>query len=46
MNAVKAVKSVSYYNVAGMESATPFEGMNLEVTRYTDGTTSTSKVMK
>lgn len=46
VNAVKAVKSVSYYNVAGMESATPFEGMNLEVTRYTDGTTSTSKVMK
>jgi hypothetical protein len=32
--------------VAGMESATPFEGMNLVVTRYTDGTTSTSKVMK
>ena len=46
VNAVKAVKSVSYYNVAGMESATPFEGMNLVVTRYTDGTTSTSKVMK
>ena len=42
----KAVKSVKYYNVAGMESAEPFNGVNIVVTNYTDGTKSTSKVIK
>ncbi|MCQ2288603.1 MAG: leucine-rich repeat domain-containing protein [Muribaculaceae bacterium] len=40
------VKSVRYYNVAGQESSTPFTGVNMVVTTYTDGTTSTSKVIK
>ena len=30
----------------GMDSKTPFEGINIVVTRYTDGSTSTYKVMK
>lgn len=42
----KAIKSVHYYNMMGMEGKTPFEGINIVVTRYTDGSTSTIKVMK
>ena len=41
----KEVKSVTFYNVAGRQSATPFEGINIVVTRYTDGSTSTSKML-
>ena len=46
INANKAVSSVRYYNVAGVEATTPFEGVNLVVTTYTDGTNSTVKVIK
>ena len=42
----KEVKSVTFYNVAGRQSATPFEGINIVVTRYTDGSTSTTKVIR
>ncbi|MDY3077827.1 MAG: glycerophosphodiester phosphodiesterase family protein [Sodaliphilus sp.] len=42
----KTVKSVRYYNLAGMESATPFSGVNIAITTYTDGTTISSKVIK
>ena len=42
----KAIESVHYYNMMGMEGKTPFEGINIVVTRYTDGSTSTYKVMK
>ena len=42
----KQVAGVKYYNVAGMESDKPFSGVNIVVTRYTDGSTSTSKVLK
>ena len=44
--AQKTVNNVKYYNVAGMESKVPFEGLNIMVTTYNDGTTSTSKVIK
>ena len=44
--AKKEVSSVKYYNVAGMESNVPFEGVNIQVTTYNDGTTNTCKVMK
>ena len=44
--AQKTVNNVKYYNVAGMESNVPFEGVNIMVTTYNDGTTSTSKVIK
>lgn len=40
------VKSVRYYNVAGVESATPFKGVNIVVREMTDGTISTTKVVK
>ena len=44
--ATKTVNSVKYFNVAGMESNVPFEGVNIMVTTYNDGTTATSKVIK
>ena len=40
------VVSVTYYNAQGMQSSKPFKGMNIIVTRYSDGSTSTMKVMK
>ncbi len=44
--AEKTIKSVRYYNIAGMESENPFEGVNIKVTTYNDGTNSTCKVIK
>ena len=46
VTAGKQVANVRYVNVAGQESDRPFSGMNIVVTTYTDGTTSTVKVMK
>ena len=43
---VNEVAAVRYINVAGQESDTPFAGVNIMVTTYTDGTTSTMKVIK
>lgn len=40
------VTSIEYYNLAGMRSCKPFAGMNIIVTRYSDGTSSTSKEMR
>ena len=45
LNAGKTVANVRYFNVAGQEMAQP-EGMTIQVTTYTDGTTSTAKVVK
>jgi hypothetical protein len=42
----KTVKSVKYVNIAGIESNKPFEGWNVVVTTYTDGTQSTTKVLR
>lgn len=44
-HATKTVDGVSYVNLAGQTSNKPFEGVNIVVTRYTDGTTSTSKAV-
>lgn len=46
ISAQKEVAKVRYINVAGQESDTPFEGVNVVVTTYTDGSSSTSKVIK
>lgn len=43
---LKQVAAIRYINVAGQESDTPFDGINIIVTTYTDGTTTTSKVIK
>ena len=42
----KEVAAVRYINIAGQESETPFEGLNIVVTTYTDGTSTTAKVIK
>ncbi len=42
----KAVANVKYYNMAGIESYVPFQGINIEVTTYTDGSRTTRKIMK
>lgn len=42
----KTVAGVKYVNVAGMESSTPFDGVNIMVTTYTDGTVKAVKVVK
>ncbi len=39
----KQVAGVKYYNMVGIESERPFEGVNIVVTRYSDGSTSTAK---
>jgi len=46
ISAEQGVSSVRYYNAAGMMSETPFDGMNIVVTTYNDGTTRASKVVK
>jgi len=46
INTNKAVASVRYYNLAGQESAEAMSGVNIVVTTYADGTTSTAKVVK
>lgn len=46
LDADKQVAGVKYVNMAGMVSDKPFSGMNVVVTSYTDGTTSTVKVIK
>lgn len=42
----KEVKSVRYYNTLGIESTTPFEGVNIIVTTFIDGSHATTKVIK
>ena len=42
----RAVAGVDYYNLAGQRSSRLWQGVNIVVTRYTDGTTSTCKRIK
>lgn len=46
LNTEKEIAKVTYINVAGQQSAEPFDGMNIVVTTYGDGTTMTTKVIK
>ena len=39
------IVSQKYYNVQGMQSDKPFEGINIVVTRYSSGLTTTKKVV-
>lgn len=45
VNAGKTVAGVRYYNMAGQEMSQP-NGLTIEVTTYSDGTTSATKVVK
>lgn len=46
VNAAKAVASVKYINAAGVASDNAFEGVNIVVTKYADGSQSVTKVVK
>ncbi|MBQ0068757.1 MAG: hypothetical protein KBT09_03255 [Bacteroidales bacterium] len=46
VNANKAVASVKYYNIAGMEVSAPAQGVNIQVTKYVDGSMSSVKFIK
>jgi hypothetical protein len=39
------IVKTTYYNLQGMESSKPFDGLNIVVNRYSDGTTQAFKVM-
>lgn len=42
----KQVVSHTYYNIAGMESSKPFNGVNIVVTRYSDGSSTATKIVR
>ncbi len=42
----KAIDKVTYVNMTGVESDTPFNGVNIVITRYSDGSMSTGKVIR
>ncbi len=46
IDTVKTVKSVQYVNINGQISSTPFEGLNIVVTNYSDGSRNAVKVIK
>lgn len=46
LNNDKGVAAVKYVNVAGVESAKPFDGVNIKVTTYSDGSSKAVKVVK
>ena len=46
MNAGKTIANVKYFNLAGQQMTELTDGVNLVVTTYTDGTRTTSKVIR
>lgn len=42
----REVVGVTYYNVAGVASSKPFDGVNIVVTKYADGSTKATKQLK
>ena len=42
----KTVVGITYYNVAGVASAKPFDGVNIVLTRYADGSTKATKELR
>jgi hypothetical protein len=42
----RTVTSVTYVNAQGMTSDKPFDGLNIVITRYSDGTMTTTKVIR
>jgi hypothetical protein len=43
---VAGVESVTYINAQGVMSNKPFDGMNIVITRYSDGSTKTTKMVR
>jgi len=46
VNTTREVAAIEYVDLMGRTSAQPHNGVNIVVTHYTDGTTSTTKVMQ
>lgn len=46
MDANREVVGVTYVNPVGQMSSTPWQGVNMVVTRYSDGSTTTQKVIR
>ena len=46
ISANKQVENVIYYSPTGVAHTTPFDGINIMVTTYTDGSTSATKFVK
>ncbi len=46
VDGVKAIASVKYYDMQGVESDKPFSGVNVVVTNYNDGSRTIDKVVK
>ena len=46
VNGAKTISSVKYVNVAGQVSSTPFDGVNMIITTYTDGSNTVAKTVK
>jgi hypothetical protein len=46
INAQAAVEAVEYYNLSGIKSAHPHDGINIVVTRYSDGSASFQKIYR
>ena len=44
--ATRTVVGVRYYNLLGVESERPFEGINIVVTSYSDGSRSSRKILR
>ena len=42
---LRTLKATRYYNMMGVESSTPFQGVNIIVNEYTDGSRESSKVI-
>ena len=42
----RTAKSVRYYNLMGVESDKPFDGLNIVVTTYSDGSRSSKKILR
>lgn len=44
-NGMRTLKCTRYYNMMGVESSTPFQGVNIIVKEYTDGSRESSKAI-
>ena len=42
----KSIIATEYYNVQGLQSKTPWDGINIVVTKYSDGSRTTKKILK
>ena len=46
ISTTKSVTGVTYHNMQGIAATTPFQGLNVVVTQYSDGSKSIAKVIK